>query len=58
MNGLCDGALMPLPGGVLIRSKDGDLPGTAGITGDLSDNDEICCVAAVESVGLVVNTGG
>jgi len=49
---------MPLPGGVLIRSKDGDLPGTAGITGDLSDNDEICCVAAVESVGLVADTGG
>jgi len=58
MNSLCDGALVPVPGGVLIRSKDGELLGAVGVTGDISDNDEICCVAGIESVGLVADTGG
>jgi uncharacterized protein GlcG (DUF336 family) len=58
MNSLCDGALVPVPGGVLIRSKDGALLGAVGITGDISDNDEACCVAAIEAVGLVAETGG
>ena len=58
MNSLCDGALVPVPGGVLIRSKDGVLLGAVGITGDISDNDEICCVAGIEAVGLVADTGG
>jgi len=43
MNSFFDGALVPVPGGVLIRSKDGELLGAVGITGDISDNDEICC---------------
>ena len=58
MNSLCDGALVPVPGGVLIRSSEGELLGAVGITGDISDNDEICCVAGIESVGLVADTGG
>ena len=57
MNSLCDGALVPVPGGVLIRSKDGDLLGAVGITGDTSGNDEQCCVAGIEAVGLVADTG-
>lgn len=58
MNSLCDGALVPVPGGVLIRTADGQLLGAVGITGDISDNDEICCVAGIEGVGLVADTGG
>ena len=58
MNSLCDGALGPVPGGVLIRSDNGALLGAVGVTGDTSDNDEICCVAGIESVGLVADTGG
>jgi len=58
MNSLCDGALVPVPGGVLIRSKDGRLLGAVGVTGDISDNDEICCIAGIEAVGLVPETGG
>lgn len=57
MNSLCDGALVPVPGGVLIRSKDGQLIGAVGITGDTSDNDELCAVAGIEAVGLVADTG-
>ena len=58
MNSLCDGALVPVPGGVLIRSTDGELLGAVGITGDISDNDEICAVAGIEAVGLKADTGG
>ena len=58
MNSLCDGALVPVPGGVLIRSKDGALLGAVGVTGDTSGNDEICAVAGIEAAGLVAETGG
>jgi len=57
MNSLCDGALVPVPGGVLIRSKDGELLGAVGVTGDISDNDEQCAVAGIEAAGLVAETG-
>ncbi len=57
MNALCDGALVPVPGGVLIRSETGELLGAVGITGDTSDNDELCAVAGIKAVGLVADTG-
>lgn len=50
-------ALVPVAGGVLIRSRDGRLLGAVGISGDTSDNDEICAVAGVEAAGLVPETG-
>ncbi len=58
MNALCDGALVPVPGGVLIRNKEGQLLGAVGVTGDISDNDEICAVAGIEAAGFVADTGG
>ncbi len=57
MNSLCDGALVPVPGGVLVRTRDGELIGAAGITGDTSDNDEKCAVAGIEAAGFVADTG-
>jgi uncharacterized protein GlcG (DUF336 family) len=50
-------ALVPVPGGVLIRSQEGRLLGAIGISGDTSDNDEICAVAGIEAAGLVAETG-
>ena len=58
VNSLCDGALVPVPGGVLIRDQDGNLLGAVGVTGDISDNDEICAVAGIEAAGFVADTGG
>ena len=58
MNSLCDGALVPVPGGVLVRNKSGDIIGAVGITGDISDNDEICAIAGIEAAGYVGDTGG
>ena len=58
VNALCDGALVPVPGCVLIRDKDGSLLGAVGITGDTSGNDEHCAVVAINAVGLAADTGG
>jgi uncharacterized protein GlcG (DUF336 family) len=56
MNGLAQGALVPVPGGVLIQ--DGSiLLGAVGISGDTSDNDEICAIAGIEAAGLKANPG-
>jgi uncharacterized protein GlcG (DUF336 family) len=57
LNGLAQGMLVPAAGGVLIRSADGALLGSVGISGDTSDNDETCAVAAVRAIGLVADTG-
>jgi uncharacterized protein GlcG (DUF336 family) len=46
------GALVPVPGGVLVRDADGTLLGAVGVTGDTSDNDEAAAVAGIEAAGL------
>jgi uncharacterized protein GlcG (DUF336 family) len=46
------GALVPVPGGVLVRDAKGGLVGAVGVTGDTSDNDEAAAVAGIESAGL------
>jgi len=56
MNGLANGALVPVPGGVLIRSG-GSVVGAVGVTGDSSDNDETCAVAAIKAAGFEADTG-
>jgi uncharacterized protein GlcG (DUF336 family) len=57
VNALCDGALVPVPGGVLVRDKEGNVMGAVGVTGDLSENDETCAIAGIEAAGLVPDTG-
>lgn len=57
MNELAGGSLVPAPGGVLIRGEDGRILGAVGITGDSSDNDELCAVAAIESIRLAADAG-
>jgi uncharacterized protein GlcG (DUF336 family) len=56
MNTLAQGALVPVPGGVLIQDG-GRLLGAVGISGDTSDNDEACAVAGIEAAGLKANAG-
>lgn len=50
-------ALVPVAGGVLIRAQDGRLLGAIGVSGDTSDNDEICALAGIAAAGLVAETG-
>ena len=56
VNTMAQGRLIPVPGGVLIQ--DGNvLFGAVGVSGDTSDNDEICAVAGIEAAGLKANAG-
>jgi uncharacterized protein GlcG (DUF336 family) len=50
------GSLVPVPGGVLIKSG-GDLLGVIGISGDTSDNDEAAALAGIAAAGLAGETG-
>jgi uncharacterized protein GlcG (DUF336 family) len=46
------GALIPVPGGVLVRDTAGALLGAVGVSGDTSDNDETAAAAGIEAAGL------
>ncbi len=57
LNGASGGAIIPVPGGVLIKNGDGETLGAVGVTGDTSDNDEAAAVAGVEAAGLSADCG-
>ncbi|GAA0785301.1 heme-binding protein [Roseibium denhamense] len=57
LNGVSGGAIVPVPGGVIIKNDDGEVLGAVGITGDTSDNDEACAVAGIEKTGLSTDCG-
>jgi uncharacterized protein GlcG (DUF336 family) len=44
--------IVPLPGGVLIRDRDGRLLGAVGVAGAASEDDEACAIAGIETSGL------
>lgn len=50
------GRIVPSPGGVLIFDES-RLVGAIGISGDTGDNDEMCALAAISSVGLATGPG-
>ena len=47
-----EGGMVPAAGGVIVCDDAGTIIGAIGVTGDTSDNDEACALAAIESVGL------
>lgn len=47
------GALVPVPGGVLVHDGDGNVIGAVGVSGDSSDNDEAAAIAGIEAAGLI-----
>jgi uncharacterized protein GlcG (DUF336 family) len=57
LSDMSDGRMVPVPGGVLIRSADGALLGSVGISGDVSEKDEDCAVHGIKAAGLVADTG-
>jgi uncharacterized protein GlcG (DUF336 family) len=57
VNTIAQGALVPVPGGVLFHDASGALLGAVGVSGDSSDNDEICAIAGIEAAGLKANAG-
>ena len=52
LSDISGGRIVPVPGGVLVLSPEGVILGALGVTGDLSDQDEACAVAAIESSGF------
>ena len=56
VNTIAKGALVPVPGGVLIMDG-ATLLGAVGVSGDTSDNDEACAVAGIQAAGLKANAG-
>lgn len=46
--------VIPAAGGVLIVDAAGAVIGAVGVTGDTSDNDEICALAGIAAAGLAV----
>src|ERR1700723_3237222 len=57
VNALAGGRLIPVPGGVLIRSSSKAIIGAVGITGATSDQAEACAVAGIEAAGFSADTG-
>jgi uncharacterized protein GlcG (DUF336 family) len=57
LNAMSGGRMVPLPGGVLIKNRAGQVIGAVGISGDTSDKDETCAVHGVEAAGLTADTG-
>jgi uncharacterized protein GlcG (DUF336 family) len=51
VNGVYGGAVIPVPGGVLIRDKKGNVIGAVGVTGDTSDNDAAAAEAGIAAAG-------
>lgn len=49
---ISEGKMVPAAGGVLIADGDGKALGAVGVTGDVSDTDEECALAALAELGL------
>ncbi len=47
------GRLVPTPGGVLIKDRDGQIVGAVGSSGDDADADEACAIEAIKAAGFV-----
>jgi uncharacterized protein GlcG (DUF336 family) len=47
-----EGKVMPIIGGVLIRDVDNAIIGAVGVSGDISDQDELCAITGIEVAGF------
>ncbi|MGB0499008.1 MAG: GlcG/HbpS family heme-binding protein [Rubricella sp.] len=52
VNGAFGGQVVPVPGGILVKDRKGEVIGAVGVTGDTSDNDAEAGVAGIEAAGL------
>jgi uncharacterized protein GlcG (DUF336 family) len=55
LNGVSSGKIVPVPGGVLIRGREGSVLGAVGISGDTSDNDESAAAYGIEQLNLTAH---
>lgn len=52
LNGMTDGKIIPLPGGVLVRNDKNEIIGAIGAAGGLSTDDEACVNTALKLQGF------
>ena len=53
---ISNGRIAPVPGGVLVLHE-GQVIGAVGMSGDVSDNDEACAIAGVQTAGFEAEAG-
>jgi uncharacterized protein GlcG (DUF336 family) len=49
---LASSGVVPVAGGVIVVDGAGEILGAVGVTGDTSDNDEVCALAGIDAAGL------
>ncbi|MBB6122999.1 GlcG/HbpS family heme-binding protein [Sphingobium subterraneum] len=52
LSAIASAGVVPAAGGVIVAAENGDILGAIGVTGDLSDNDELCALAGAQAAGL------
>jgi uncharacterized protein GlcG (DUF336 family) len=52
LGGLSQHSVIPAAGGVIVADATGAVLGAVGVTGDTSDNDEVCALAGIAAAGL------
>ncbi len=57
LSDISQGRLVALPGGVIVRDGEGQILGAVGVSGDVSEPDEVCAVAGIEAAGLKPDFG-
>ncbi len=57
LSDMSQGRMVPVAGGVLLSSPTGQLLGALGVSGDTSDNDELCALEAIANANLIAKTG-
>jgi len=51
------GGIVPVPGGVVVKSSSGEILGSVGVSGDTSDNDEAAALGGIAAAGLIGDGG-
>ena len=52
LNTMTEGKVIPLPGGVLVHNDKQEIIAAVGAAGGLSEDDDACVCAAIESLGF------
>ncbi len=52
LNSIASNGIIPAAGGVIVTDTEGRLIGAVGVTGDTSDNDEMCALSGIAAAGL------
>lgn len=52
LGGIAPAGMIPAAGGVIVVDDAGTPIGAVGVTGDTSDNDEVCALAGIAAAGL------